>query len=65
MGALMSMLGYGIVNERIDANKLDSKTISFCADGDRSIQEVSATFYWEKGLEIRYRKKQIERREDK
>lgn len=40
---------------------LNSETISFYADGGQTIQEVSATFYCEKCLDIQYQKKRIEK----
>lgn len=40
---------------------LNSETISFYADGGQTIQDVSATFYCEKCLDIQYQKKKIEK----
>nr|WP_256941604.1 helix-turn-helix domain-containing protein [Bacillus thuringiensis] len=40
---------------------LGSETTSFYADGGQTIQEVSATFYCEKCLDIQYQKKRIEK----
>ncbi|MGH0790724.1 hypothetical protein ACQVTU_23990 [Bacillus cereus] len=39
---------------------LDSETISFHSDNKRFIQEVSATFYCEKCLDIQHREERID-----
>ncbi|WP_144509087.1 hypothetical protein [Bacillus mycoides] len=68
-GAFVDVWKLGKYEKHINQHKkcehkyqvLGSETTTFYADGGQSIQEVSATFYCEKCLDIRYQKKRIEK----